>query len=376
MTNVSQKAGQKNAPELNERASAIGLPSASIRQSIRMVENWMDDCNAAVGFEDLACEENLAVVSTMSGAYQDRPKLDVGVWQKQTDRKINMTAFNLDAEKRSSRLQHSWTGRNARTPDNSFEEFEPLLVAIMPEEISSKKKVSLLDRALGWVNLERLDKDDKPRRTKSDGATQSHQGSLRRMNLNPVVRSQRGTRSTNDAMADSQYPVPPKSNPNSRSDTNLKSTEFPERVDRVAQLSAAPSFLSSRESAVNLGSILESPPEWRIVQPSIPPRPRTLSFEEEDSFRPSPPRPNSNPRYSNGQTDSTAVANPLSSKQLQSLPPTPTSLDRPGQVSDFDGKRERRRAERGLTVPTPPSSKRRHQKRRTDRDTASGGARE
>jgi hypothetical protein len=71
---------QKELPELP--GSDIHPPEARIQQSVRLVEEWFERCHAAVILGEDKDIDSQSMVSLVGGKIKERPKLEVGVWER------------------------------------------------------------------------------------------------------------------------------------------------------------------------------------------------------------------------------------------------------------------------------------------------------
>ena len=67
-------------PELP--GSNIDPPSARIRQSIRLAEEWLERCDAWLAMDSDKSFDNGSMVFLIGGGIKERPKVDVGIWRK------------------------------------------------------------------------------------------------------------------------------------------------------------------------------------------------------------------------------------------------------------------------------------------------------
>jgi len=102
---------QKELPELP--GSDIHPPEARVQQSIRLVEEWFEKCDAAALLGEDKDIDSQSMVSLVGGTIKERPKLDVGVWKRlgRANKKVGELATSMS---QLGRKGTSITGRGQK----------------------------------------------------------------------------------------------------------------------------------------------------------------------------------------------------------------------------------------------------------------------
>jgi hypothetical protein len=93
--------------EEDSPGSDFDPPQARIEQSIRIVEEWLGECDAAMSGYD--ADDYQSIVSVLGGGVVERPRIDVGVWKK-----LRRASLRRSKSGRSTKIGTSSTYKHPR----------------------------------------------------------------------------------------------------------------------------------------------------------------------------------------------------------------------------------------------------------------------
>ncbi|KAH9219220.1 hypothetical protein DL95DRAFT_443609 [Leptodontidium sp. 2 PMI_412] len=374
-----EKLGSKEeGPQYHLSGSDLDPHPVLIKRSCWIVEEWMRKCNDTVTSRHENDSDGGSVVSVVGG-FRDRPQLDVGIWNRQPQGiESHGSSFTLRRKGHSPQSHRQHTNATF-----TFDlDLDALATDRMPRDASTRRKVKFIERLFSALHPKKTEpepkKPDKQRRVRFEDVSSPQRHRVRREQSEVEVKD--------SAVAESVRRLSTISNRDKNIDRSSYSSassaipspkEVRKHVDQnMKGWESDSSTLSSRESDINLGSIIE--------RPATPPSVNLSSMRlrrpgmEPQQFRPSPPKPNSSwqsdsqSQYgsrSHGQSRSSSNAltspgtatSPSTSRHVRTLPPSFTSIvpptfAAPEPKSDFAMNRERRRAERIMATPALPSN--------------------
>ncbi|PVH88180.1 hypothetical protein DL98DRAFT_509657 [Cadophora sp. DSE1049] len=290
---------------------------------------------------------------------------------------------------------HHQTDVKASFNDSDFDlDIDSLVIEKMPRNASPRRKLKFIEKLFSAFHPKKsasMDKKHgKQRRVRFEDET-SHQ--RRRVKREKSKMEERDSMVEDDVRrisTISRHDTNPHRSSNIGASSAISNSKRArEKVDeKIEGWESDSSVLSSRDSEVNLGSIMGQPatPDSALLSHESLPQPQGLQ-----EFQPSPPK--SNPSWSDSRSQSRSSAHAQTSqgtatssstsRHVNTLSPSFTSIVPPVYTtykpseSDFDQNRARRRAERSAVTPVlPPKTANSVHGKEPDRRVASPVARD
>ena len=342
-----------------------------VRRSCLIVERWLEKCEAAVATSHEQDLDNAPVVSVPEG-FCERPRIDLEVWYRPL-RSVETSSASFAPCGRENCLPHHQHQTDA---DRSFShseldlDLDKLVIDDMSGKPSARRKVKFIKKLFSALHTKKPRNMDKTHSQQRRVRFEDNEGPKRRR-----VKCDKSTLDERDLMVQKdlrRLPTISRHCTNPSRSSNIGARDVTSNIkeirsnikEEIEGWESDTSALSSRDSVINLGSIMGQPATPSSVHLSTESLP--LPQEPRD-FQPSPPKPiscwsdsHSQSRISiNARSSHRTATSSSTSRQVNNIPLSFTSIDPPagktGSLikSDFDKNRERRRAERNMSMPHP-----------------------
>ena len=366
---------KRETPQYRLSGSDIDPHPLLVKRSNLIVDRWLDKCETAVATSHEQHLDNASVVS-VPGGFCKRPRIDLEVWYRPL-RSVDTSPASFTPCGREGCLPHHQhqTDANRSLGDSKLDldldlDLDKLVIEDMSKTASPRRKVKFMEKLFSAFH---------PKKPKNKDRKHGQQRRVKYEDEEPPqrrrVKRDRAMLEDRDLMVQEHLQRLPTI---SRHDTNLSrsrnfgasdatsnSKEARSNIDEhIEGWESDTSVLSSRDSEINLGSIMGQPATPSSIHLST----ESLPFSQESrNFQPSPPKPISswsdsrsrsrNP--TNVETSRGAATSSSTPRPANTLLPSVTSIIPPLSTtgipirSDFDKNRERRRAERNMSMPLP-----------------------
>ncbi|KAK0113573.1 hypothetical protein ONS95_013822 [Cadophora gregata] len=365
---------KRNTPQYSPSGSDLDPHPVLIKRSCLIVEAWLEDCDAVATAINYDKESDGVSVVSVPGRYYERPQLDIRVWKRDFRNEGSSPASFTPRGSHQSSQYHCQPVEPKDSPHYADLYLDSLVTDKMTSNASPKQKVKFIEKVFSALQRNKSKSTNKMQgkeRVRFD--EKSHQRRrVKRQNPKIWETEEKHPMIDEDArqtLTVSHLHTNAKRQSNMRTSSSISSTnETSIYVDKKTESwDSNSSLLSSRDSQINLGSI--------IGRPTVPfsGHLSTDSFllplpQGSGDFQPSPPKPN--PFWANRRLQShdladaqishgpaTSSTNSRYVKTLRSsfvpIVPHNYATNEPSE-SDSQEKRERRRVERNAATPAAP----------------------